>query len=253
MAVTVPTNLVESAAKMSKTRDRDLQNHCKHACTVLRTADIFHSPSLYIPPHSVSCRSDCVQTGPDLCNNTPAPDRMSRSALVVPVTIGGVVQSIGKQLPYLRDIVRPAQLPSTASPALISSAPVAVPRSPQPEGPQLEQQILHPRRSARPGKLTKINVPAYSERPNRPSNRRKSREVAQAVPTWGQVLYRVLWRKKYGRHPRTWEPREMLMADGFSDALAIVDEWVGAGRKEDFFQFVSEKYPSVAAGVSTGR
>ncbi|KAK1928912.1 hypothetical protein P3T76_015552 [Phytophthora citrophthora] len=44
----------------------------------------------------------------------------------------------------------------------------------------------------------------------------------------------------------------MLMADGFSDALAIVDEWVGAGRKEDFFQFVSEKYPSVAGANPSG-
>ncbi|OWZ12319.1 hypothetical protein PHMEG_00014547 [Phytophthora megakarya] len=38
----------------------------------------------------------------------------------------------------------------------------------------------------------------------------------------------------------------MLLEDGFKDAVKVVDEWVDGGRQKDFFQFVSELYPSVA-------
>ncbi|ETN00134.1 hypothetical protein PPTG_18301 [Phytophthora nicotianae INRA-310] len=44
----------------------------------------------------------------------------------------------------------------------------------------------------------------------------------------------------------------MLSEDGFGDMLVIVDEWVDAGRKEYFFQFVSQKYASVAGANPTG-
>ncbi|ETI43408.1 hypothetical protein F443_11622 [Phytophthora nicotianae P1569] len=44
----------------------------------------------------------------------------------------------------------------------------------------------------------------------------------------------------------------MLSENGFGDMPAIVDECVDAGRKEDFFQFVSQKYPSVAGANPTG-
>ncbi|KAK1929340.1 hypothetical protein P3T76_015092 [Phytophthora citrophthora] len=68
----------------------------------------------------------------------------------------------------------------------------------------------------------------------------------KTTPT-GDFLYRVLWRtRKKGRLPRTWEPRAMLLEDGFHDAVKLVDEWVDGGRQRDFFQFVSKLYPSVA-------
>ncbi|KAK1929393.1 hypothetical protein P3T76_015175 [Phytophthora citrophthora] len=44
----------------------------------------------------------------------------------------------------------------------------------------------------------------------------------------------------------------MLVEDGFEDALKVVDEWVDGGRQNDFFQFVSELYPSVAGANPMG-
>ncbi|KAG3162882.1 hypothetical protein C6341_g13129 [Phytophthora cactorum] len=68
----------------------------------------------------------------------------------------------------------------------------------------------------------------------------------------GKVLYRVLWKtRRHGRLPRTWERRDMLLEDGFQDDLKVVDEWHEAGRKQDFFQFVSNLYPCVAGANPT--
>ncbi|POM63269.1 hypothetical protein PHPALM_27441 [Phytophthora palmivora] len=76
--------------------------------------------------------------------------------------------------------------------------------------------------------------------------------LGKTTPT-GDFLYRVLWRtRKNGRLQRTWEPRAMLLEDGFHDAVKVVDEWVDGGRQRDFFQFVSELYPSVAGANPMG-
>ncbi|KAF4034802.1 hypothetical protein GN244_ATG13211 [Phytophthora infestans] len=103
-------------------------------------------------------------------------------------------------------------------------------------------------------------------RTNQPKKRRNTRKSPQGPHTWrvayikdrkvtitGTLLYRVLWRaQKHGRLPRTWEPRAMLLEDGFEDAINVVDEWVEGGRQRDFFQFVSELYPSVAGANPMG-
>ncbi|ETN03587.1 hypothetical protein PPTG_15570 [Phytophthora nicotianae INRA-310] len=129
-----------------------------------------------------------------------------------------------------------------------------------------EVPVVECRRGTRNRTTTKIFVPTPGTRPQRPTKRRIRPKKVQPPTKWrvafvkdrvttasGKVLYRVLWRsRKYGRHPRTWEPRDMLLQDGFGDVLKVVDKWVEAGRKEDFFQFVSELYPSVAGANPTG-
>ncbi|KAG3150036.1 hypothetical protein PC110_g14743 [Phytophthora cactorum] len=100
----------------------------------------------------------------------------------------------------------------------------------------------------------------------RPAKRRRQRRAAKAAGKWktafikdkvttatGKVLCRVLWKtRRHGRLPRTWEPRDMLLEDGFEETLKMVDEWHEAGRKQDFSQCVSELYPSVAGATSAG-
>lgn len=44
----------------------------------------------------------------------------------------------------------------------------------------------------------------------------------------------------------------MLVEDGFETAIKVVDEWVDGGRQTDFFQFVSNLYPSVAGANPMG-
>ncbi|ETO61481.1 hypothetical protein F444_20506 [Phytophthora nicotianae P1976] len=197
---------------------------------------------------------------------------MLRAAQVMPMTCGSIPAALDKQLPALEMLARSAQLTVSPveKPACIDSSSEHVIQLQQLEDTQPDQQTLQthvkPRRSSRVRRLTKINTPAFSARSSRPSRRKKICKALQSAPTWrvayikdrvttarGEKLYRVLWRtKKYGRLPRTWEPHKMLSEDGFGDMLAIVDEWVDAGRKEDFFQFVSQKYPSVAGANPTG-
>ncbi|KAG3084392.1 hypothetical protein PI124_g18668 [Phytophthora idaei] len=104
------------------------------------------------------------------------------------------------------------------------------------------------------------------DEPRRPAKRRRQRRAAKAAGKWkaafikdnvttatGNVLCRVLWKtRRHGRLPRTWESRDMLLEDGFEETLNVVDEWHEAGRKQDFAQFVSELYPSVAGANSAG-
>ncbi|KAG2782014.1 hypothetical protein Pcac1_g8376 [Phytophthora cactorum] len=104
------------------------------------------------------------------------------------------------------------------------------------------------------------------DEPRRPAKRRRQRRAAKAAGKWktafikdkvttatGKVLCRVLWKtRRHGRLPRTWEPRDMLLEDGFEETLKMVDEWHEAGRKQDFSQCVSELYPSVAGATSAG-
>eukprot|EP00644_Phytophthora_capsici_P018829 jgi/Phyca11/132782/e_gw1.231.5.1 len=125
---------------------------------------------------------------------------------------------------------------------------------------------VHLRRSNRSRHPPQTNVPAFHARPRKIKRRRRSKKVGQVPGKWkvayikdrvttasGEIQYRVFWKsQKHGRLPRTWEPREMLLQDGFGDALKIVDDWVDAGRKQDFFQFVSELFPSVAGANPTG-
>ncbi|KAF4129457.1 hypothetical protein GN958_ATG21412 [Phytophthora infestans] len=130
------------------------------------------------------------------------------------------------------------------------------------EPPVLELQLEQPsptetelapivlvRRSSRVKRLPQRSLPAYSARPEQSTKRRKAKKSDQAPGKWqvafikdrvttstGQILYHVLWEsKKHGRLPRPWEPRDMLLHDGFGEELTLVDEWVDGGRKQDFF------------------
>eukprot|EP00644_Phytophthora_capsici_P000635 jgi/Phyca11/109325/e_gw1.16.530.1 len=160
-----------------------------------------------------------------------------------------------------------ANAPPIHLPVQCRAPPVLELQLEQPSPTETELASTVPvRRSSRAKRLPKRSLPAYSARPRQSKKRRKTKKVDQAPGKWrvafikdrvttstGQILYRVLWKsKKHGRLPRTWEPRDMLLHDGFGEELAVVDEWVDGGRKQDFFQFVSELYPSVAGANPTG-
>ncbi|GMF66174.1 unnamed protein product [Phytophthora lilii] len=179
---------------------------------------------------------------------------MLRSAQVVPVAIASIQHGLAKQVSVVPEFAQSPQL--TCMPTGLSNLKTT---TQQPIAAQPDQQCTqHPSTSTRSVRIRRRPKPftqAYSDRPYRPPKAKKPRTTPRATPTWrvayikdrattatGAFLYGVLWRtKQHGRHPKTWEPRQLLVEDGFDDTLAIVDEWVEAGRKEDFFHFVSEK------------
>ena len=61
----------------------------------------------------------------------------------------------------------------------------------------------------------------------------------------GRSLYRVVWWKRFGRQPKTWEPRSTLVAGELGPECDAVDQWVETGRKEDFFAYAARVAPQV--------
>lgn len=73
-------------------------------------------------------------------------------------------------------------------------------------------------------------------------------------------LYHVIWWKKHGTMPRTWEPRHVLEEDGFGEHLDAVDSWTdqeaGKGEDEapeDFFAYLKRVKPLLLTASDTKR
>lgn len=62
---------------------------------------------------------------------------------------------------------------------------------------------------------------------------------------FGVYEYKVLWKNK--NRDITWEPRNMLVNDGYTDELSIVDRWKTTSSNETFLQYLQRNSNEVVA------
>ncbi|KAJ8566452.1 hypothetical protein ON010_g6672 [Phytophthora cinnamomi] len=73
------------------------------------------------------------------------------------------------------------------------------------------------------------------------------------VGTGADIKYTVVWKTRVGgQRPETDEPATKLREDGFGDAMAIVDEWVDAGREGDFLVWARTHHEAVLGANING-